>query len=55
MKKVNLSEKFALINEHWRPKVVGELSGQEAKPVKFAGAFHRQSHAQFTALVGDRI
>ena len=23
MEKVNLAEKFALITEHWRPKVVG--------------------------------
>ena len=27
----NLAEKFALITEHWRPKVVGELNGQEVK------------------------
>ena len=39
MKKVNLIEKFALITEHWRPKVVGELNGQEVKLVKFKGAF----------------
>jgi len=39
MNKVNLSEKLALINEHWRPKVVGELNGQEVKLVKFEGAF----------------
>ena len=31
MDKVNLAEKFALITEHWRPKVVGELNGQEVK------------------------
>jgi hypothetical protein len=30
MKKVNLAEKFAAFSEHWRPKVVGELNGQEA-------------------------
>jgi hypothetical protein len=29
MEKVNLLEKFALINEHWSPKVVGELNGQQ--------------------------
>jgi hypothetical protein len=55
MKKVNLSEKFALINEHWRPKVVGGLNGQEVKLVKFAGAFLRHRHAQFTKLVGDKF
>ena len=45
MEKVNLTEKFALINEHWRPKVVGELNGQEIKLVKFQGAFPWHHHA----------
>lgn len=44
MKKVNLAEKLALINEHWRPKVVGELNGQEMKVVKFKGEFPWHSH-----------
>jgi hypothetical protein len=29
MKKASLAEKFAAIHEHWRPKVVAELNGQE--------------------------
>lgn len=44
MNKVNLSEKLALITEHWRPKVVGELNGQEVKLVKFHGAFVWHHH-----------
>ena len=44
MKKVNLAEKFALIGEHWRPKVVGELNGQEVKLVKFIGEFPWHHH-----------
>jgi mannose-6-phosphate isomerase-like protein (cupin superfamily) len=46
MDKVNLAEKFGLIAEHWRPKVVGELNGQEVKLVKFRGAFvwHHHEH-----------
>jgi len=39
MNKVSLDEKFALIHEHWRPKVVADLNGQELKLVKFAGVF----------------
>lgn len=42
--KVNLQEKFALISEHWRPKVVGELNGQEVKLVKFKGEFVWHHH-----------
>lgn len=44
MEKVNLAEKFALIREHWRPKVVGELNGQEVKLVKFQGEFVWHHH-----------
>jgi len=57
MEKVNLAEKFALINEHWRPKVVGELNGQEVKLVKFQGAFpwhhHEREDEMFMALRGS--
>jgi mannose-6-phosphate isomerase-like protein (cupin superfamily) len=37
MEKVVLAEKLGLIAEHWRPKVVAELNGQEVKLVKFKG------------------
>ena len=46
MNKASLDEKFALIQEHWRPKVVAELNGQELKLVKFAGVFPWHSHEQ---------
>lgn len=55
--KVNLAEKFALINEHWRPKVVGELNGQEVKLVKFQGEFpwhkHENEDEMFMAMKGN--
>ncbi len=46
MKKVSIAEKLALISEHWRPKVVAELNGQEVKLVKFLGTFvwHHHEH-----------
>lgn len=44
MERVNLAEKLALIGEHWRPKVVGELNGQEVKLVKFQGTFVWHDH-----------
>ena len=46
MTKASLDEKFALIHEHWRPKVVAELNGQELKLVKFAGVFPWHRHEQ---------
>ena len=56
MNKVNLSEKLALISDHWNPKVVGELNGQEVKVVKFQGEFpwhfHETEDEMFMALKG---
>lgn len=46
MDKVSLAEKLALITEHWRPKVVAELNGQEVKLVKFQGEFVWHRHEQ---------
>ena len=44
MNKASLDEKFALIHEHWRPKVVAQLNGQELKLVKFSGTFPWHHH-----------
>lgn len=56
MDKINLGETLALIHEHWRPKVVGALNGQEVKLVKFRGTFvwHHHEHEDelFLALRG---
>ena len=56
MEKVNLAEKLALIHEHWRPKIVGALNGQEVKLVKFRGEFpwhyHEHEDELFLAIRG---
>jgi mannose-6-phosphate isomerase-like protein (cupin superfamily) len=39
--KVNLAEKLSLFDEHWSPKVVGELTGQH---VKLLGEFVWHHH-----------
>src|SRR5687767_2496328 len=44
MEKINLGDKLALITEHWRPKVVGALNGQEVKLAKFRGTFVWHHH-----------
>ncbi len=53
MSAISLPEKFSLIHEHWRPKVVAELNGQEVKLVKFAGEFpwHHHEHEDELFLV----
>jgi mannose-6-phosphate isomerase-like protein (cupin superfamily) len=54
--KVQLAEKFAEISEHWRPKLVAELNGQEVKLVKFVGEFpwhhHENEDEMFFAVHG---
>jgi mannose-6-phosphate isomerase-like protein (cupin superfamily) len=42
--KVSLSGKLAQFSEPWRPKIVGELNGQQIKLVKFQGEFVWHSH-----------
>jgi hypothetical protein len=32
--KISLDEKFALFDEHWRPKTIAALNGQEVRIVK---------------------
>jgi mannose-6-phosphate isomerase-like protein (cupin superfamily) len=44
-RKFALSERFAAISEHWRPRTVAELNGQEVKLVKVRGAFPWHHHA----------
>jgi mannose-6-phosphate isomerase-like protein (cupin superfamily) len=44
MDKINIAEKLSLFNEHWDPKIVGELNGQHVKLVKFKGAFVWHKH-----------
>ena len=42
--KVTLTEKFAQFHDHFSPKVVGELNGQQVKLVKFKGPFVWHHH-----------
>lgn len=44
MEKVDLEEKFALFDEVWKPKIVGELNGQYVKLAKLLGEFVWHHH-----------
>ncbi|HEY0006323.1 MAG TPA: cupin domain-containing protein [Pyrinomonadaceae bacterium] len=44
MEKVNLAQKLSLFDEHWKPKIVGELNGQQVKLVRFQGPFVWHQH-----------
>ena len=51
--KVNLAEKLASFSDHWSPKVVGELNGQQVRLSKMKGAFiwHHHEHEDELFLV----
>lgn len=53
MEAVNLQQKFGLFQEHYSPKIVGELNGQHVKLVKFKGDFtwHHHEHEDEMFLV----
>ena len=44
LQKVNLADKFALFDEYWSPKVVGEVGDMFLKVVKLQGEFVWHKH-----------
>ena len=56
MEKVNLNQKLQLFQEHWKPKIIGELNGQMVKLVKFQGPFvwhhHEKEDEMFLVIKG---
>ena len=57
MDKINLLEKFRSFTEHWTPKIIGELNGQQVKLVKFKGEFvfhhHENEDELFVVVKGN--
>jgi mannose-6-phosphate isomerase-like protein (cupin superfamily) len=45
MHKINVAQKLSSFQDHWSPKIVGELNGQHVKLVKFQGEFVWHQHA----------
>ena len=44
MEKVNLAHKFSLFQDHWSPKIAGEINDSYLKLVKFKGEFVWHRH-----------
>ena len=58
VEKVNVAEKFAVFDEHWKPKIAGELNGQHVKLVKFLGEFvwhHHEGEDELFLVVKGRF
>lgn len=53
MEKVNITEKLNAFHDHWNPRIVGELNGQQVKAVKLKGEFiwHHHDHEDELFLV----
>jgi mannose-6-phosphate isomerase-like protein (cupin superfamily) len=56
MDKVNLLEKFGKFQEHWKPRIAGEVNDSLVKLVKFQGEFlwhhHEQEDEMFLVVKG---
>ena len=59
MKPINISEKLNLFNEHWTPKKIGELNGQQLLLAKIKGEFiwheHENEDELFFIIKGSLI
>lgn len=58
MKKINLAEKLSRIHEHWSPKVVADLNGQQVKLAKVQGTFdwhHHETEDELFYVVDGRL
>jgi len=58
LSKVNIEGKLELFNEHWQPKIVGELKGQYVKLEKFQGPFvwhHHDAEDELFLVVKGRF
>jgi mannose-6-phosphate isomerase-like protein (cupin superfamily) len=58
MDKVNLREKFALFDDAWSPKIVGELNDSYIKLAKFKGEFvwhHHENEDELFLVVRGRL
>jgi len=45
VQKIDVQEKLSRFSDHWSPRIIASLNGQEVKLAKFEGAFDWHSHA----------
>lgn len=44
IKKININQKFESFSEHWSPKILADLNGQNVKIARLLGEFVRHKH-----------
>jgi mannose-6-phosphate isomerase-like protein (cupin superfamily) len=58
MEKVNLAQKLMLFQDHWSPKIVGELNDAYVKVVKVQGEFvwhHHEAEDELFLVLNGRL
>ncbi len=59
MQKINLTDKLSRFTDHWSPKIIGELNGQQVKLAKLLGEFvwhaHDEEDELFLVLEGHLV
>lgn len=57
MSKVNFADKFAMISDHWQPRLAGRVNDTDVRLVKIIGDFDWHSHAEedemFVVIKGE--
>ena len=58
MERVNIAQKFNLFQEHWSPRIVGELNDSYVKLVKLKGEFvwhHHENEDELFLVVKGKL
>ena len=58
MEKVNLNQKFSLVQDYWSPKIAGEINDSYVKLVKFKGEFvwhHHETEDELFLVVKGKL
>lgn len=45
MQVVNIKDKFSQFSDHWNPRIIGQLNGQDVKIAKVKGEFIWHNHS----------
>jgi mannose-6-phosphate isomerase-like protein (cupin superfamily) len=56
--KISLSEKLSQITDYWKPRIIGELNGQELKLAKLRGTFvwhHHENRDELLLCLSGRL
>ena len=57
MEVINVKDKFDLFSEHWSPRIIGQLNGQDVKIAKVKGEFvwhnHKDEDEMFYIIKGS--